>query len=163
MFSGFLYLGSGCLGWLAVWSLRRQPEERGRGSRANFTARLTLALSALLFSGTAITLWAAFTYAVTRSICGDVQYFPPMFDRLTTVMQTIDWLFSVAGSRLVPYLSAVLVLAFLPTVWALWPSVLDELHAPANSSRAQSRFSGYWLSSGHSASCGFPEKSCISE
>jgi hypothetical protein len=145
---GILYLGSGCLGWLAVRSLRGNPEERGRGARANFTARLTLALSALLFSGTTITLWAALTYAVTRSICGDVQYLPPVFDRMTTVTQTIDWLFSIAGSRLVPYLSAVLVLAFLPTVWALWPSVLDELHAPANSSKAQSRFSGYWLSSG---------------
>lgn len=145
---GVLFFGSALLGCVAVWSTRGDPGERGRGARATYTARLTLALSTLLFSGTGITLWAAFTYAIQASICGDVRYIPPFLNNATTVSHTVELLFGIAGSRLVPCLSAVLVLALLPVAWALWPSVLEELNPSFRSSVAQSRFAGHWLTWG---------------
>jgi hypothetical protein len=158
---GFIlvYLLSVILGGIVTLNLWAKAEFRcqsevQKGLRATWTARLSLALPALLFSLLTLSLWAAFArvgaallperafYRPWLLFVGKPQlYAPGEFAKNLTVF---------SGSQLLIFIMVAIVIVMGIVLWALLPSALTEVQPPpsADPGSIRSASLGQWLSHG---------------
>jgi hypothetical protein len=158
-------------------TIKEVPTEAARAARTNWTARITLALPAALFTLVTFAAWAGILQVTlpvlpqgardTKTDClvGSVRNTPesglpnrmchtPALPVSSSAEPAADWawqrLFDVGAGYLPPLLLFV-VLAGVIGIWGLAPSVLAEMHPPRGA-RADSALSakalGDWLDHG---------------
>ena len=144
-----------------------EPSEEDRARRTNWTARLTLALPAVLFHLLTLVAWIGlltaalpllpedpepFTFgcADPKNLCYVSIYAGP--DALRPVR---DWAYTAlshAGLVYFPILLTLVCVAIVIAVWALAPSVLTEISSPRTGVPgldARSQSLGDWLTEGY--------------
>lgn len=134
-------LATWLLGAAAVSTVRLSPRytgyENDQAARAAFTARLSLALPAALFTVFTLMLWSGAARLGTQILRGAEDQIKKM---LTA---------SVADTFVIALV--LMAMSVLLAVWALAPSIGDELNPPGKreNNNALSQAQGRWLSSGY--------------
>jgi hypothetical protein len=139
-------------------------DEKERARRTNWTARLTLALPALIFVFVTFAGWAGFLHIALPALPHS-HFNPPTCDRAQSLCyipifgsgtpQLVDtWAkdtLIAGGMSVLPFLLVLTLLATIVVLWAILPSALDEVSPPKGFARwARDAFDlGEWLDSGY--------------
>lgn len=170
---GILFVLAFFAGFFAVKaSAAAMPRELDRAGRTNWTARLTLALPAVLFLLLTVAAWTGVVKVLSGVVphdasfqCQDCSaslrdsgpckvsalYYTSFRGKPVPVSHWADDILSKGGLLYLPVLLLLICVCGVISIWGLLPSVLDEISPPrggGETTQKQSNALGNWLNNG---------------